>query len=116
MTNDLEIKMLKETILALREELEKIQHEEREHIQQAVAEVNAQNRQLRASIGELRDQLELREAEHEAKRQSLRLQHQHELEELRQTIAALRSKLEELNESSQRTAEGSEASAARPSH
>jgi predicted nucleic acid-binding Zn-ribbon protein len=116
MTNDLEIKMLKETILALREELEKIQHEEREHVQQAVAEVNAQNRQLRASIGELRDQLELREAEHEAKMQSLRLQHQHELAELRQTIAALRAKLEELNESSQRTAEGSEAAAARTSH
>ena len=116
MTNDLEIKMLKETILTLREELEKVQHEEREHIQQAVAEVNAQNRQLRASIGELRDQLELHEADHEAQMQNLKLHHQHELAELRQTVAALRAKLEELNESSQRTAEGSEASAARTSH
>src|SRR6185503_3114492 len=102
MTNDLEIKMLKETILTLREELEKVHHEEREHIQQAVAEVNAQNRQLRASIAELRDQLELREADHEAEMQNLKLQHQHELAELRQTVAALRARLEELNESSQR--------------
>jgi hypothetical protein len=116
MTNDLEIKTLKDTILAVREELERVRHEEREHIQLAVAEVNAQNRQLRASIGELRDQLELREAEHEAKIQTLRLQHQHELAELRQTIGALRAKLEELNESSQRSGEGSEASAAGTSH
>ena len=103
MKHDLEIKLLKDTILALREELEKVQHEEREHIQQAVADANAEIRQLRASVVELRDQLEIREAEYDDKVQKLRLHHQHELAELRQTIAALREKLEELNESNQRT-------------
>jgi hypothetical protein len=103
MNNDLEIKHLKDTILALREELEKVHHEEREKIQLAVAEANAEIRQLRSSIVELRDRMELQEAEHEQKAQNLRLQHEHELAELHQTIAALRQKLEQSHETSQRT-------------
>jgi len=112
MKNDLDIKHLKDTILALREELERVQHEEREHIQQAVSEANVQIRQLRTSIVELRDQLEFREAEYEQKVQNLRLQHHHEVAELHQTIAALRAKLEELDESNQRIRRSSETAAA----
>ena len=99
MKKDLEIKLLKDTILALREELEKAHHEKREEIQLAVADANAELRQLRASIVELREQLELREADHEQKVQNLKMQNQHELAELRKTVAALREKLEGLHES-----------------
>src|SRR5262245_31595538 len=116
MKSDLEIKSLKDTILALREELEKVHYEEREHIQQAVSDANAEIQQLRASIVELRDQLELREAEHEEKLQTHRLQHQHELAELHQTIAALREKLKGLNESRQRPQSPTQAAAAGTSH
>jgi hypothetical protein len=117
MKNDLETKLLKDTILALREELERVQHEGREQIQQAVAESNAEILHLRASIVELRDQLELREAEHEHKAQNLRLQHEHQISEMHRTIAILRAKVEELNESTQRTRRPAKAqAAARTSH
>ncbi len=117
MKNDLELKLLKDTIFALREELEKAHNGEREHIQQAVSESNAQIRQLRANIIELRDQLELREALHEQKVQEVRLQKDHEIAELHQTIAALRERLEELNESNKGTDGSTETTtAARTSH
>jgi len=113
MENDLEIKLLKDTIVTLREELEKKHYEEGEHVQQAVAESNAEIRQLHASIAELRDQLELREAEHEQNVQELSLHHQHEIEELRNTIAALRKELEDLNEGSKGKPGSAEATAAK---
>jgi hypothetical protein len=112
MHDDLEIKVLKDTILALREELEKVHHEEREHIQQAVADANTEIRHLRSSITELRDQMELLEAEHDLKAQRLRLEHQHAMAELHQTIAALRQKLEERNESNEGARRPGEAAAA----
>ena len=97
--DDLEIRQLKETIVALREELERVRFEEREHIQQAVAGVNEEVRQLHASIVELRDQLELREGEHQEKLRDIVLHHDREKAELHQTISRLRASLEELNES-----------------
>ena len=103
MNTDLEVKLLKESILALREELERIRFEEQDHIQQAVAGTNDEIRQLRASIVELRDQLELKEAEHGEKLRVMELQHDREKTELHRTIAALREKLEELNESVKKT-------------
>ena len=99
MTTDLEIKLLKETILALREELEKVRFEEQEHIQHAIAGATEEIRQLHASIVELRDQLELKAAEHDETLRGVQLHHDHETADLRKTIATLRDNLEELNES-----------------
>jgi peptidoglycan hydrolase CwlO-like protein len=99
MNTDLEIKLLKETVVALREELEKVRFEEQEHIQHAVAGAAEEIRQLHASIVELRDHLELKEAEHDETLRGVQLQHSRETAELRKTIAALRDNLEELNES-----------------
>jgi predicted nucleic acid-binding Zn-ribbon protein len=111
MTTDLEIKLLKETILALREELEKVRFEEQEHIQHAIAGATEEIRQLHASIVELRDQLELKAAEHDETLRRVRLQHERETADLRKTIAALRDNLEELNESLKKTRSSAQASA-----
>ena len=109
--NDLEIKLLKETISALREELEKVHFEERHHIQQAVAEASAEIRHLRTSVVELRDQIELKEAEYNAKLQGVTVQHDQEKVELHRTIALLREKLEKRNESNKKTPSPTEAAA-----
>ena len=117
MNSDIEIKLLKETILAMRAELERAQFEERANIQQALANAQAEIRQLQTSIIELRDQLELRQVQHEQKLQSVGLDSEHEKAELRRTISTLREKLEELNES-RNPIRGSQkaAQAASPSH
>ncbi len=112
MKNDLEIKLLKDTIIALREELERARLDEREHIQQAVAGANDDIRQLRAGIVELRDQLERKAAEHDEAMRSKELQHNREKADLYKTIAMLREKLEELNESLKKTRCSTEAAAA----
>ena len=114
MSNDLEIKLLKETVLALRDELEKVSFQEREHIEQAVAAANAEIRQLRSSVSELREQLELKQAEHEDKVRSLELQHHRDKADLQKTAAALRQKLEELNESLKKEGGLGEATAPSP--
>jgi uncharacterized protein (DUF342 family) len=99
MSSELEIKLLKETVLALRDELEKVGFEERDHIEQAVSAANAEIRQLRSSVAGLREQLELKQAEYEDKVRSLELQHHRDKADLQNTVAALRQELEELNES-----------------
>jgi predicted nucleic acid-binding Zn-ribbon protein len=112
MNSDLEIKLLKDTIRALREEMETLRFEENEHIQQAVAGANEEIRQLRASIVELRDRLELQEAEHDTQRRIIDLQHDREKSDLHKTIATLREKLEELNEKLKNTTGAEDAAAA----
>ena len=99
MSNDLEIKLLKETVLALRHELEKAGFEERDHIEHAVSAANAEIRQLRSSVAGLREQLELKQAEYEDNVRSMELQHHRDKADLQKTVAALRQELEELNES-----------------
>jgi len=103
MNTDLEIKLLKDAILAVRQEMEKVRFEENERIQQAVAAANEEIRQLRASIVELRDQLELQDAERDKQLRSMELQHDREKSDLYKTTATLREKLEELNESLKKT-------------
>src|SRR3954471_6025511 len=112
MNNDLEIKLLKDAITALRDELEKARFDENEHIQQAIAGANDEIRQLRTSIMELRDQLEQQEAEHGNKLRSIALQHDREKADLHNTIATLREKLEQLNESVKKTRGIAESAAA----
>ena len=90
--------------------------DEREHIQQAVVAATTEIRQLQTGIIELRDQLELKEAQHEEQVQGMELQHDHEKAELHRTIAVLRQKLEELNESHKKTRGSSETAAASTSH
>src|SRR6516164_1977913 len=113
MSNDLEIKLLKETVLALRDELERVGFEERDHIEQAVSAASAEIRQLRLSVTELREQLELKQAEYEDKVRNLELQHHRDKADLQKTVAALRQELEELNESLK--TEGGSAKATAPS-
>jgi len=114
MSNELEIKLLKDTILALREELEKVRFEEQDHLGQATAGANEEIRQLRASVIELRSELERTEAEHEDNVRAWELQHNREKADLQKTIAALRQKLEELNESLEKTGTSAEAAAGAP--
>ena len=98
MSSDLEVRQLKETIISLREELEKARFETGDQAQAAAAAAGEEMRQLRASIIELRDQLEFRESEHKEKLRQAELQHDRETAELRRTITALREKLQELND------------------
>jgi len=98
MENDLELRHLQQTILALREELERARLEEREHAQREI-------RQLRESIMELREQLEIREAQFEEKLRKIELQNDHEKSDLHQTIAKLRESLEDFNEGAKKTGE-----------
>jgi hypothetical protein len=112
MRKELEIKLLKDTIFALREELEKTQIENAEEIQRAVADANSEIRQLRASIIEMREQMDYREAENEQKVLRLRTDNQREVENLHRTIAALREHLEGINESSKKARNARETSSA----
>jgi chromosome segregation ATPase len=112
MNTDLEIKLLKETILALREELEKVRFEEHDHIQQAVAAASDEIRQLRAGFVELRERLEFKEAEQAEELRRKDLQHERERAELHRTVAALRQKLEDVNESLKNTGNAPEAASA----
>jgi predicted nucleic acid-binding Zn-ribbon protein len=109
---EIEIKLLKDTISALREELERTQIEKKEEIQRAVADANSEIRQLRANITQMRDQIESREAEHEQKVLGLRTENQREVENLHGAIAALREQLEGLNESSKKARNSRETSSA----
>lgn len=111
MSTDLEIKLLKETILALREELEKVRFEEQDHVEQAIGGANSEIRQLRATIVELRNELERKEAEHGERIRSMELQHNREKADLHKTITALREKLEELNERVEKTSGTAQAAA-----
>ena len=112
MNQDLEIKLLKDTILALREELEKARIDEEEHLQQAVSRANEELRQLKTSVVELREQLEFQAAQHEEKLRISELHHEREKSDLKKTITMLREKIEELNESLKKTRASSENSAA----
>ena len=114
MNPDLEIKLLKETIFSLREELEKTRFEESEHVQAAAAAANEEMRQLRASVVELRDKLELREGEHDEELRKVGLQYDREKAELHRTIQTLREKLEDLNESLEKIRRSAEAAAGSP--
>jgi small-conductance mechanosensitive channel len=100
---DLEIKLLKDTVLALREEMERARFAENEHIQQAVAGANDEIRQLRASIVQLRELIEQKEAEHDKRVRSIELMHHREKADLHKTIAVLRETLEEMNETLKKT-------------
>ncbi len=115
MKNDLEIRQLQETIVSLREELEKARFEEREHIQQAVVASNEEIRQLHESVVELREQLVMREAHFHEKLHALELEYHRERTELQQTITTLRETLEHRHESGQKNSGATEAAAASPS-
>ena len=98
--------------MALRETLERVRFEEREHIQQAVAASNEEIRQLRESVVELREQLVIREAQFAENVRALELQQHRERAELQQTISSLRNMLEQRHESGQKNINTPEAAAA----
>lgn len=114
MDQDLELRQLQQTIVALREELEKSRMDERDHVQQAVAAANAQIRQLREAVVELRGRLELKESEFQDRLRDVELHYDRERTELHKTVAKLRETLEDLNESVKKDRAPSKATAAGP--
>ncbi len=63
---------------ALREELERIRSEEKERIQHAVFVANDEIRQLRATVVELRECIDMKEAQFPQKLRDIELQHDRE--------------------------------------
>ena len=91
-----EIRHLKDTIVALREEMESVRASSDHERQKATADMDAEIRQLRETVAALRDQLELtreaaRQQVHDAERDA-----REEVEEYKQTIQELRDRLDGL--------------------
>jgi cell division septum initiation protein DivIVA len=84
---------LKETIMALRTELENVRYETEKRFQETIALGNNEIIQLKATIQELRNQMELRGFDFEEKLAAERVLHRDELIQLQQTVQLLRDKL-----------------------
>lgn len=91
-----EIRHLKDTIRALREELEKEQAGREDAVQAAVAASLEEIRQLREMIQSLREQLEALLASKEQAVQAVVATSHNEARQLQATIGALRGELEQL--------------------
>ncbi|MCE5250905.1 hypothetical protein LLG96_11855 [bacterium] len=85
---------LKETIVALREAMEKQKIEHESNIQSALSSANDEISQLRAAIGAMRTEMEKIRMEHATKIQDLEREYNDEKNQLKQMIAALREQLE----------------------
>jgi len=85
---------LKETIGALREELEKTHIRNGENIQKALASLNDENTHLKLTIVTLRDQMEREKISHEERIQKLEQKARDEMNHLRETIRTLRTQME----------------------
>ena len=88
---------LKDTIIELRNALEKQHIDNEEHIQNVLASSNDEIVQLKATINVLRDELELKKIKHEEKIQELEQAAHNESKQLKQMIDILRTQLEEQN-------------------
>ena len=88
---------LKDTIVALRDELEKQNIETEDRIQKAVAEANDQILQLKETITALRDEMEHNKIIYEDKMQEQKRAYRDEKKQLEQMISALRDKIENKN-------------------
>ncbi|MFC1694101.1 hypothetical protein ACFL1R_11395 [Candidatus Latescibacterota bacterium] len=86
---------LKDTIIALRETLEKQCIENEELVQKAVASANDEIVQLKATVTALRDELEYNNIKNEEKIQEIEKVAHDEIEQLKQLISILRTQLEE---------------------
>ena len=84
---------LKDTIAALREQLEALRYENEASVQKATAAAKAEIVELKASIVALREELERRTAGFEEGLQEERREHRDELNQLKRTIRELRDAL-----------------------
>ena len=97
MQQQLENSHLKDTIVALRDALEKQKITDEEHLQEVVAGINDEVVQLKAAINALRDELEHSKIKHEDHVQAIEKASHDEIKQLKEMIDALRSQLEEAN-------------------
>jgi len=93
----LQVDQLQQTVLALRETLERNQIEAAAREQDSLANAEAEKVHLRATIEELRLQLEQREATHIAAQQQLKAEASEEIRQLQLTLVAMRQQLEQLS-------------------
>ena len=89
-----EVDQLKETIRALRDELEAQAHGHERALQEQRQAAVDEGRQLQATIEALRDELEAAAAAHAADASVAEQHHEVELRELQSTIQNLRERLE----------------------
>lgn len=92
-----EIRQLKETVAALRDQLERNMGERNDAVQRAIASGHDEARQLQKTIQALRDELELARAAKDEALQAVLLNQRDEMRQLQATIVDLRTKLEETN-------------------
>ena len=85
---------LKETIAAMRDELENVRFETEKRFQETIALGNSEITQLQATIQELRNEMERNNFDFQEKLVKEQGIHRDELKQLQQTIQQLRDKLE----------------------
>ena len=85
---------LKDTIIALREELERVSIQHEDNIQKAIAVANDGINQLQATVVAMRDELERNKIASEEEFQKIRRTACAEIEQLQHAIFVLRDKLE----------------------
>ncbi len=88
---------LKETIVALREALERQEIEKDDRVQQALASANDEIAQLKATIQAVRDKMEEQQLKYAGELQAAKKAARDELLQLKETIQLLRDRLEERN-------------------
>src|SRR5882724_2740946 len=89
-----EIQHLRNTVSAMREQLETVRFAEQQKAQQAVATANEELVQLRATVQALRDEMERQKAKFEDAVQSAQNTARSEMKQLQLTIVELRHLLE----------------------
>ncbi len=94
---DNENRQLKDTITALREELEKSNVKEEMNKEKVLAQAGLQIQELKDSILVIRQQLEMVHIEADKKTQTITQVYEAEIKQLKATITELRTELEERN-------------------
>src|SRR5262245_32277271 len=83
---EMEIRYLKETVTALRDELDRNRISEHQKLQQALASVDDEKRQLQVIVAMLRDELDRTHINLRQETEKMELRHLQECRELRETI------------------------------
>ena len=94
MEREHEIRNLRETVVALREALEKQKAGTATEVEQAVAGAHGEIRELKTTVAEMRMQLEKSRADGEAAVQKLKAQTEEEKRQLQNSIHILRDQME----------------------
>ncbi len=92
---DREIRQLKDTISAMRQQMEEMAAAANARVQQAVADSRDETTQLKAAVQAMRDQLEQMRFEKQRDIQQAVADANAEIEQLKGTIRALREELEQ---------------------